>query len=108
MMIPTIPTPEEILDKGFSRGKKAAALEVENKKARALNQNKISVDGLNNDINLLKLDNDTLKEELKNLRIDKTIALSQSQKIDEETKELKEKINEQKEKNQKNEGEVVY
>ena len=26
MMIPTIPTPEEILDKGFSRGKKAAAL----------------------------------------------------------------------------------
>ena len=26
MMIPTIPTPEEILDKGFSRGKKAADL----------------------------------------------------------------------------------
>ena len=26
MMIPTIPTPDEILDKGFSRGKKAADL----------------------------------------------------------------------------------
>ena len=26
MMIPTIPTPEEILDKGFSRGKKQADL----------------------------------------------------------------------------------
>ncbi|MCQ2820618.1 MAG: hypothetical protein MJ252_25410 [archaeon] len=88
--------------------KLAAALEVENKKARALNQNKISVDGLNHDINLLKLDNDTLKEELKNLRIDKTIALTQSQKLDEETKELNEKINEQKEKNQKNEGEIKH
>jgi len=26
MMIPTIPTPDEILDKGFSRGKKQADL----------------------------------------------------------------------------------
>ena len=26
MMIPTIPTPEELLDKGFSRGKKQADL----------------------------------------------------------------------------------
>ena len=26
MFIPTIPTPDEILDKGFSRGKKAADL----------------------------------------------------------------------------------
>ena len=55
MMIPTIPTPEEILDKGFSRGKKAADLMRSQKIPKHLKGKKIIFDGVEYDKSFLKI-----------------------------------------------------
>ncbi len=40
MMIPTIPTPDELLDKGFSRGKKASRFNENTKNTKASERKK--------------------------------------------------------------------
>ncbi|MCQ2820768.1 MAG: hypothetical protein MJ252_26210 [archaeon] len=88
--------------------KLGASLEIEAKKARQLKLNTLSVENLEDDINVLTLNNDQMKEEIKNLRQDKTNALQQKQKMQDKIDELQENINAQKEKNENSEKEIKH
>lgn len=86
--------------------KVAASMEIESRTNRQLGLNTATAESLQNDINVLVLGNVALKEEINNLRKDKTNAVQQKQKVEAINEEWQEKIDTLKERNKKNEAEI--
>ena len=88
--------------------KLGASLEIEDQKRRKLKLNINTVQSIQDDINVISLDNEALKEQILNLRKDKTTAIQLRQKIEANNEELQEKIDTQKEKNENFAKEIQY